>query len=159
MGEGPRGGKAPNEIPLEGIGVPGMDPTEVVLRFLDRINDHDVDRLAELMTEDHVFVDSLGQSVRGREKMRDGWRGYFAMCPDYRVSHREVVARENLVGVFGEAGGTIAVKGVLLPENRWRTPAAWQALVEKDRVKEWRVYADNKPVYDILARSSPAEGQ
>jgi hypothetical protein len=28
------------------------------------------------------------------------------------------------------------------------------SLVENSLVKEWRVYADNKPVYDILARSN-----
>jgi len=33
-----------------------------VLQFLERINRHDADKPAELMTEDHVFVDSLGQS-------------------------------------------------------------------------------------------------
>jgi hypothetical protein len=27
--------------------------------------------------------------------------------------------------------------------------------VEGGRVKQWRIYADNKPVYDILARSKP----
>jgi ketosteroid isomerase-like protein len=51
-----------------------MHPTEVVLDFLERINQHNADRLAELMTEDHVFIDSLGNTVSGREKMRHGWR-------------------------------------------------------------------------------------
>ena len=60
-----------------------MSPVETVLQFMDRINRRDVDALVELMTEDHVFIDSLGQSVRGREKMRAGWRGYYAFCPDY----------------------------------------------------------------------------
>ena len=32
--------------------------------------------------------------------------------------------------------------------------AAWLARVENGLLKEWRVYADNKPVYDILARSA-----
>jgi len=55
--------------------------------------------------------------------------------------------------VFGAAGGTIAKKGKLPDENKWRTCAAWLAVVENGLVKEWRVYADNKPVYDILAKS------
>jgi|SRR5271165_4923626 len=50
---------------------------DTVLVFLDHINQHDVDKLAEYMTEDHVFIDSLGQSVGGRERMRSSWRGYF----------------------------------------------------------------------------------
>jgi ketosteroid isomerase-like protein len=132
-----------------------MSPTETVLQFMDRINQHDVDKLAESMTDDHVFTDSLGNSVRGREKMRAGWRGYFALCPDYWVSHEEIFANANLVAVFGSAGGTIAENGKLPPENKWRISAAWLAVVENSLVKEWRVYADNKPVYDILAKSKP----
>jgi ketosteroid isomerase-like protein len=126
---------------------------DTVLGFMDSINEHDVDKLAEHMTEDHVFIDSLGQSVSGREKMRAGWRGYFAFCPDYWVSHEEVFPSGKLVAVFGAAGGTIAADGKLSPENKWRASAAWLAIVERGLVKQWRVYADNKPVYDILARS------
>lgn len=132
-----------------------MTPIETVLQFMDRINQRDVDALAELMTEGHVFIDSLGQSVRGREKMQAGWRGYYAFCPDYQVSYEEVFQNENRVAVFGSAGGTIAVNGKLPPENKWQVSAAWLAVVENSLVKEWRVYADNKPVYDILARTKP----
>lgn len=124
-----------------------------VLGFLDHINRHDVDKLVECMTEDHVFIDSLGQSVSGRENMRSGWRAYFAFCPDYWVSHEEIFPSGRLVAAFGTAGGTIVADGKLPPENSWRTPAAWLAVVEDGLVKQWRVYADNKSVYDILARS------
>jgi ketosteroid isomerase-like protein len=124
-----------------------MNPVQTVLEFLDRINQRNVDKLAELMTEDHVFIDSLGNEVRGREKMRAGWRGYFGMCPDYWVSHEEIFEKGNTVAVVGVAGGTIH-------ENKWRTPSAWLALVENGLVKEWRVYADNKPVYEILAKAA-----
>jgi len=130
-----------------------MRPVETVLHFLDGINQRDADKLAELMTEDHVFIDSLGQSVRGREKMRAGWRSYYAFCPDYWVSHEEIFASGNMVAVFGSAGGTIAAPGKLPAENQWHVPAAWRAVVEKGLVKEWQVYADNKPVYDIMAKS------
>ena len=108
------------------------------------------------MTEDHVFIDSLGQVVRGREKMRAGWRGYFGFCPDYWISQKEILADGNVVAVFCAAGGTIADRGDLPPANKWRTPAAWLAIVEDGVVKEWRVYADNKPVYDIIAANKSA---
>jgi hypothetical protein len=29
------------------------------------------------------------------------------------------------------------------------------AVVQNGLVKEWRVYADNKPVYEIVAKSKP----
>src|ERR1700733_5334810 len=101
-----------------------MNPVETVLAFLDAINRHDSDQLAASMTEDHVFIDSLGNSVRGRETMRAGWRGYFAMCPDYRVSHEDILNTGDTVAVFGSAGGTIH-------EIKWQTPAAWRVVVHK----------------------------
>ena len=123
-----------------------MTPIETVLRFLDGINQRDPDKLGELMTEDHLFVDSLGNKVSGREQMRKGWRGYFSMCPDYWVSHEDVFANGNVVAAFGSAGGTIQ-------QQKWEISAAWRAVVRDSLVKEWRVYADNKSVYDILAKS------
>jgi uncharacterized protein (TIGR02246 family) len=132
-----------------------MGPTDIVLKFLERINRHDVDQLAELMTEDHLFVDALGNVVHGRENMRAGWRSYYGFCPDYRVSHERILSDGDSVAIFGIAGGTISSNGELRAENKWRTPAAWLAVVENGLVKEWRVYADNKPVYDIIANSKP----
>jgi ketosteroid isomerase-like protein len=135
-----------------------VSPVETVLLFLETINQHDADKLAALMTEDHVFIDSLGQAVNGRDNMRLGWRGYYAFCPDYWISHEKIFSSANLVAVFGAAGGTIAADGKLPPENKWRTSAAWLALVDGNLIKQWRVYADNKPVYDILARSKLRAG-
>jgi ketosteroid isomerase-like protein len=129
-----------------------MSPAESVLHFLELINERDADRLAQMMTEEHVFIDSLGNTVKGREKVRAAWQGYYTFCPDYWVSHEEIFQNGNSVAVFGSAGGTIAANGQLPPENKWRIPAAWLAVVQDGLVKEWRVYADNKPVYDILAK-------
>ena len=136
-----------------------MTPVETVLGFFDAINQHDPNRLAEMMTDDHVFIDSLGNSVRGGEKMRAGWRAYFAICPDYRVSHEDIIHSVNTVAVFGSAGGTISVNGNLLPENKWQTPAAWRVLVRGSLIEEFHVYADNKPVYDILAKPAKPESK
>ena len=134
-----------------------MSAIETVLDFLDRIDKRDADKLAELMSEDHVFIDSLGNTMQGREKMRAGWRGYYSFCPDYWVTHEETLGNGNIVAVFGAAGGTIAANGKLPPENKWRTSAAWLAVVENGLVKKWQVYADNKPVYEITAKSKPQQ--
>ena len=134
-----------------------MSAIETVLDFLDRIDKRDADKLAELMSEDHVFIDSLGNTMQGREKMRAGWRGYYSFCPDYWVTHEEILGNGNIVAVFGAAGGTIAANGKLPPENKWRTSAAWLAVVENGLVKKWQVYADNKPVYEITAKSKPQQ--
>ncbi len=131
------------------------EPIAVVLAFLDAINSRNVDRLCALMSEDHVFLDALGNKVQGRESMRKTWTGYFQWFPDYRVSHEEIFSDGKLVAAFGSAEGTYAPKGSLVKENHWNAPAAWKAVVEGGLVKEWRVYADNQAARKIMGVSNP----
>ena len=123
---------------------------EVALAFVDAINRHDVDALVALMTEDHCFVDGLGQVVRGRERMEKGWVGYFDWFPDYSIKLDESLSKDNVVALFGSAQGTYSVNGKLSPENHWEIPAAWKAVVHGGRVFEWCVFTDNEPVWKIM---------
>jgi ketosteroid isomerase-like protein len=122
-----------------------MNPLEIFLQFVGAINLHDVKALRALMTDDHLFVDSLGQRTQGASLIERGWKSYFSMCPDYWIQVGDCVARAGIVLAAGDAGGTI-------DGESWRTPAAWKAVIRDNKVAEWRVFADNKPVYTILAR-------
>jgi uncharacterized protein (TIGR02246 family) len=130
-------------------------PTATVLAFMDAINSRDVDKLCGLMTEDHRFVDGLGNAMKGRESMRKGWMGYFQLFPDYRVSHEEILSHGELVAVFGGAEGTYAPKGQPAKENHWSAPAAWMAIVKDNLIQEWRVYADNQAARKIMGVANP----
>ena len=46
---------------------------QAALEFIQCINGHSPEALAELMAENHCFIDSTGQKVEGREQMRAGW--------------------------------------------------------------------------------------
>jgi ketosteroid isomerase-like protein len=116
---------------------------ETVGAFVAAINRHDASRIAALMTDDHVIVDSLGYRVRGAAATEAG--SYFAVCPDYWIRTDSMAVAGDVVLAVGEAGGTI--DGVA-----WRTPAAWKAVIREGKVAEWRVYADSKPVSEILER-------
>ena len=122
-----------------------MNSTEIFKHWLAAINSHDVLALTRLMAADHVFVDSLGNRVHGARSMEAGWRGYFAMCPDYWIRAEHIIPADETVLASGEAGGTI-------DGESWRTPAAWKAVIRYGAVVEWQVFADNKPVYQILGR-------
>jgi limonene-1,2-epoxide hydrolase len=122
--------------------------TEAFERFVTAMNDHDVDGLSRLMTADHLFVDSMGNRVQGTTSMERGWHGYFTMCSDYWVRIDTSVCEGDKVLAVGKAGGTI-------DNIVWRTPAAWPSVIRGGLVSEWRVFADNKPVYEILARRRP----
>jgi SnoaL-like domain len=91
--------------------------------FLIALTKRDADKLAELMT-DHVFIDSLGNTMPGRGKIRVGWRGYYSFCPDYWVTREGILGNGNIVAVFGAAGGAVAANGKLRPGNKWRTSGA-----------------------------------
>jgi hypothetical protein len=111
------------------------NPIEIALAFVEKINAHDVAGLCELMPEDHVFIDSLGAVMAGREAMRQGWAGYFALFPDYQICIQKIFREDNFIALFGTAGGTYCVDGKLLLENKWKIPAAWQAAVKNDQRK------------------------
>ncbi len=123
---------------------------DVALAFIDQINSHDIPSLTMLMTDDIIFIDSLGQLVHGKRQLEQGWRAYFTWFPDYSIQVEETFGRGTTIALFGSAHGTYAVGGKLLPENHWKIPAAWKATVREDRIAEWRVYADNEPVWKIM---------
>ncbi len=119
------------------------NPKSVVLSFINRINQHDVEALTAFMSKNHLFVDSLGNSVKGRKKMAEGWTGYFTLFPDYHISVTEMFQRGSTFAVLGTASGTYTPRGKSKNDNKWRVPAAWKARVEGNQVSEWRVFADN----------------
>ncbi|MGC9971077.1 MAG: nuclear transport factor 2 family protein [Bryobacteraceae bacterium] len=128
-------------------------PLRVARAFVEAINHRNVEELAALMTEDHVFMDGMGTRYEGRETMRAGWEGYFRLVPDYQVVVEEAYVDGAVVVLLGMAGGTYAVEGRVLPENRWQTPAAWRARIRGGLVAGWRVYTDNEPLRRIMEKN------
>ena len=128
----------------------GSTPESVAQAFVRAINRQDAEALAALMSPSHRFIDSLGNVIEGREKMRAGWSAYFKMVPDYAVAIEEIYPSGPVVVMIGVAQGTYSRDGQLHPENRWKTPLALRVLVEDGQVAEWRVYADNEPIRKVM---------
>jgi uncharacterized protein (TIGR02246 family) len=53
-----------------------------VIAFNEAINRRDVGALAELMTDDHTFVDSAGSVLAGKDEVLAAWEGFFESFPD-----------------------------------------------------------------------------
>jgi hypothetical protein len=138
---------------------------QVAREFVAAINRQDVDALAELMTDDHQFTDSLGNTARGRESMREGWKLYFQMVPDYQLQVEETYVNDSGVVMLGVAGGTyshafesVRATGMptLLPDgtskvmNKWQTPAAVRAVIHDGLVAQWQIFADNEPIRKLM---------
>jgi uncharacterized protein (TIGR02246 family) len=118
----------------------------VAKKFVVAINHQDIEALAELMPEEHRFIDSLGRVLKGRDNVRAGWVEYFRMVSDYSIELQETFIRGPVVVMLGLAQGSYAVDGRLMEPDRWSSPAVFRAFIDEGKVKEWRVYADNEPV-------------
>ncbi len=133
------------------------DIVRVALRFVNEINRHDVLALLAMISNDHVFVDSQGQELRGRDRLADAWTTYFGRFPDYRIVIEDHMQWGVVVGLFGTASGTLrGPSGEVPPPNRWKIPAAWKVIVRNGRIERWQVFADNEAVRRITEAARAA---
>lgn len=109
------------------------DPEAIVVEFNRRINEADLEGLAERMTTDHKFVDSAGVEIGGRKGCVEAWRGFFAAFPDYQNHFESVIVRGNRVVIRGKSSCS---------DPQLQGPALWTARTRAERVTEWRVYED-----------------
>ena len=130
----------------------GSSILEIAKLFVAAINSTDINQLTDLMTDDHTFVDSDGQEYMGRERMRIGWLDYFLMVPDYKIEITDTFYNDNMVVFLGMAEGTFSEAGKLKPENHWRVPAAWRAIVVSNKVARWQLYVNPEPMFKIFNR-------
>jgi SnoaL-like domain len=134
--------------------MPENNASEIALRFVDRINAHDVTGLLALMTPDHCFIDSLGNRA-SRPMIEEGWKLYFKMVPDYWIKVNRSFSEQDMAVLIGEAGGTYVAEGEPPKAiNAWRTPGAWLAKTKGAKIVEWSVFADNEPIREKMRQRS-----
>jgi ketosteroid isomerase-like protein len=114
---------------------------QIALAFVEAVNAEDSEALGALMADDYVFIDALGNSFAGKEKMLQGWRYFFSMYPSYRIEVERVFSRGTTVALYGSAAGGWSVNGKVL-EKRWTVRAAWLAEIKDDTVSHWSVFCD-----------------
>ena len=127
----------------------------VALAFVDAINSRQSDQIAELMTADHVFIDTEGSSVRGTRALKEAWRGYYRLFPDYAVKIDRAIDRGDIVILLGSSSGSLSEyaqetlnrpDGSPAQDGDFQGSAIWTARIDGDRVSEWRVYPDTDSV-------------
>src|SRR5436189_6095758 len=91
-----------------------MTSKETILAFIDRINAHDVDGLAQLMTDNHRFIDAHGNEVVGRETMTAGWRGYFNLFTVYSIEVNEILEKGETFAMIAFTGGVLKVEAAAI---------------------------------------------
>ena len=129
-----------------------ITPIEVAFAFVDAINSKDLERLTDLMTFNHKFIDGDGSEHVGKDQMKEGWKEHLALIPDLTLSISAYFEENNTVVLIGSSSGTIIQNGALSPENSWQVPCAWRVLVESDKVAVWQLYANQCALHEIYDR-------
>jgi ketosteroid isomerase-like protein len=123
---------------------------EIFNNFVTAINEHDINKIYSLMTDDHKFIDSYGNEITGNDKMKSGWIGYFNWFPDYKIEITDLFIEKNTIAAFGFASGKYHKKQSDDNDNSFRIPAAWKVIIENNKIKYWQVYADTKKQIEII---------
>jgi ketosteroid isomerase-like protein len=127
-----------------------MTDKEIVLAFVNAINDHDVDKIYDLMSDDHIFIDGSGGQHIGKIGMKEGWQNYYQLFPDYIIQITDVVDNKSIIGLFGYASGSY--KFIKNETNFWKTTAAWKAIVRNKKIMHWQVYCDYTQLMEIIKK-------
>ncbi|MCL2098117.1 MAG: nuclear transport factor 2 family protein [Bacteroidales bacterium] len=127
---------------------------ETVHEFVKSINEHNVNKIYDLMDNDFRFIDAYGSEETGKEHMRESWIGYFRWFPDYKIEIIDLFSDSNILVILGFASGTYQNKKAANDENHWRLPAAWKIVVSENKIKQWQVYCDSKIPFDIIERNN-----
>jgi ketosteroid isomerase-like protein len=125
----------------------------IILEFVDFINKQNIEGMAGLMSHDHTFIDSLNNSITGKEKMKSSWKFYFDWFPDYTIEISDIIQGRDCSAVFGYAKGTYHNLHNAENSNHFHLPAAWKVIIEKDKIKLWQVYADTKIPFEIINKN------
>jgi len=127
---------------------------KVVRDFAESVNSANIDRIYNLMTIDHEFIDSQGNKMIGNDNLKKAWIGYFGLFPDYKIEITDILQNDSIIVMLGYASGTYKPNNSSSDKNNhWRVPASWKVIVVGDKIKLWQVYADNSVVIDIVNRN------
>jgi ketosteroid isomerase-like protein len=131
-----------------------MTDKEIILAFVEAINNHDVDKIYNLMSDDHIFIDGAGGKHIGKIGMKEGWQDYYQVFPDYSIQITDVIEDNSIIGLFGYASGSyMIIKDKT--KNFWKTTASWKAIVKNNKIKHWQVYCDYTQLMEIIKNNKP----
>lgn len=126
---------------------------EITLKFVKAINDHNVDEIVNLMSDDHTFIDAYGNMHIGKTGMKEGWKDYYDLFPDFKIEITDIIENDSMIGLFGYASATYKNIKDESNSNFWRIHAAWKAIIENNKVKHWQVICDYTKILKIMDKN------
>jgi ketosteroid isomerase-like protein len=114
-------------------------PLDLAFRFVECINRGDVQGLAELMADDHIFIDLSGEEHRGREALIEDWRSYFSLCPQYMIHLAEAYILGHTVVLIGRTTGSHTGQP---RREEFQGTLIWVAETQQDKLIRWQLLED-----------------
>lgn len=121
-----------------------MSNQTVFENFVLQINDHNVDGIYILMSDDHTFIDALGNKTQGRDKAKNQWEIIFDVFPNYKIIINNVM--ENATVFLADGNVEATLKKIKNDQNNdhYKLPAAWKAEIENGKIKSWQIFSDTQ---------------
>jgi len=126
---------------------------DIVQDFVKAINSANITKICDLITQDHLFIDSQDNRLAGKENMKLAWLEYFTLFPDYKIEVNKIFETDSEICAFGHASATYLNMKNKDNSNFWRIPAAWRATMRDKQICVWQVYADNSVVLEIVKKN------
>jgi len=126
----------------------------IAIRFVKAINDHNVDEIHNLASEDYTFVDAYGDKYVGKKDLKEGWKSYYELFPDYKIEITDILENDSSLGLFGFVSATYKNIKDESNSNFWRVPAAWKAVIENNKMKYWQVFCDYSKLFKIIEKNT-----
>ncbi|WP_101688477.1 ASCH domain-containing protein [Dysgonomonas massiliensis] len=116
----------------------------IALQFNSCINNADIEGLADLMTEDHVFIDMENNRIEGKSDcISMAWKPFFKLFPNYQNIFEHVITQGD---------STVIMQGYSISsdERLNNIRAIWLAKVKEEKVSLWHIYTDNEEIRSML---------
>jgi hypothetical protein len=125
-----------------------------VMHFIDAINRGEVNRLGDLMTEDHRLAVFDEPPLDGREANVDAWRGYLSSFPRYAIYPHHITERSRRVAILGHTTGS----HLGLPdEDEAKLLLIWVAVVDNGKLATWQLVRDTAEHREQLGLDPPPD--
>jgi hypothetical protein len=103
-----------------------------VLKFIEAVNQGDLDGIAMFVSEEVVFTDILGRVYQEKDFMEN----YVAAFPDYKIHVHHALQGGDGVALVGKTSGSHVPPEI--EEQEW---LVWTVEIEDGLITEWRIYA------------------
>ena len=79
------------------------EKVSLVHAFNACVGNHDLDGLAKLIADDHVFIDSAHNVVSGKDNVLRAWKGFLILFPDYENVFEKIRTEGDRITILGHS--------------------------------------------------------